>query len=229
MASEKVKLLGFWVSPFSFRVEWALKLKGVEYEYIEEDIFNKSHLLLELNPVHKKVPVLIHGQKVILESFVILEYIDETWKQCPLLPQDPYQRAIVRFLTKFAEEKLLENAWMAMCSEGDEKERALKASIEAIEKIEAELKGKTQFFGGESIGYLDLALGWISYWLPVWEEVGSMKIVDQIQFPNTTAWMNNFLKHPVIKDKLPPRDKMIVYFKKRSKEIASLIAAARKG
>ncbi|KAI7981582.1 putative glutathione S-transferase [Camellia lanceoleosa] len=118
---------------------------------------------------------------------------------------------------------------MAMCSKGDEKERALKASIEAIEKIEAELKRKTQFFGRESIGYLDLALGWISYWLPVWEEVGSMKIVDQIQFPNTTTWMNNFLKHPVIKDKLPPRDKMIVYFEKRSKEIACLIAAARKG
>ncbi|CAL5416470.1 unnamed protein product [Camellia sinensis] len=206
------------------KVEWALKLKGVEYEYIEEDVFNKSHLLLELNPVHKKVPVLIHGQKVILESFVILEYIDETWKQCPLLPQDPYQRAIIRFWTKFAEEKI----WMAMCSEGDEKERALKASIEAIEKIETELKGKTQFFGGESIGYLDLALGWISYWLPVWEEVGSMKIVDQIQFPNTTAWMNNFVNHPVIKNKLPPRDRMIVDFQKRRKEIASLIAA-RKG
>ncbi|XP_007035120.2 PREDICTED: glutathione transferase GST 23 [Theobroma cacao] len=216
MATEEVKLLGFWVSPFVFRVEWALKIKGVKYEYIEEDIFNKSTLLMELNPVRKKVPVLVHDGKVIAESFVILEYIDETWKQNPLLPQDPYQRALARFWAKFAEEKILEGAWNALCSQGEEKQKALRQTIEAMEKIEGELEGKQQFFGGESVGYLDIILGWISYWLPVWEEVGSMEILNPIKFPAITAWINRFLNHPVIKDKLPPTDKMLVYFHQRS-------------
>ncbi|XP_011030495.1 PREDICTED: probable glutathione S-transferase [Populus euphratica] len=219
-STEQVKLLGFWASPFARRVEWALKLKGVDYEYIEEDIFNKSTLLMELNPVHKKVPVLVRGRKVIAESFVILEFIDETWKQCPLMPQDPYERAMTRFWAKFAEEKILDAAWIAMCSLGEEKEKALKLAVEAMEKIEGELKGK-QFFGGENIGYLDIAMGWMSYWLPVWEEVGSMKIVNALQFPATTSWMNKFLDHPVIKENLPPRDKMIIYFQNRSTELAS--------
>ena len=118
---------------------------------------------------------------------------------------------------------------MAVWSQGDEKESYLKSSIEALEKIEGELKGKGKFFGGESIGYLDLALGWISYWLPVWEEEGSMKIVDPIQFPNTTAWMNNILNHPVIKDKLPPRDKMVVYFRRLFTEKSAQIASTKKG
>ena len=51
MGSPDVKLFNFFVSPFGQRVDWALKLKGVDYEYVEEDIFNKSTLLLELNPV----------------------------------------------------------------------------------------------------------------------------------------------------------------------------------
>ncbi|KAH1250844.1 hypothetical protein AAZX31_05G150500 [Glycine max] len=220
MGSEEVKLLSFFASPFGKRVEWALKLKGVEYEYIEQDIFNKTSLLLQLNPVHKKVPVLVHAHKPIAESFVIVEYVDETWKQYPLLPQDPYQRALARFWANFAEQKLLDAAWIGMYSSGDEQQNAVKVAREAIEKIEEEIKGK-KYFGGENIGYLDIALGWISYWLPIWEEVGSIQIIDPLKFPAITAWITNFLSHPVIKDNLPPRDKMLVYFHSRRTALSS--------
>ncbi|CAI0471192.1 unnamed protein product [Linum tenue] len=103
---EEVKLLGWWVSPFSRRVELALKLKGVGYEYIEQDLAHKSQLLLEYNPVHKKVPVLVHNGKTMAESLVILEYIDETWPNNPILPRNPYDKAMARFWAQFIEEKV---------------------------------------------------------------------------------------------------------------------------
>ncbi|GKV19060.1 hypothetical protein SLEP1_g29359 [Rubroshorea leprosula] len=231
MESKEVKLLGLWVSPVVRRVEWALKVKGVEYEYIEEDIYNKSNLLLELNPVHKKVPVLVHDGKAIAESLVILEYVDETWKQNPLLPQDPYQRALARFWAKFCDQQVLRIAWNALCSEGEEKQTYIEQCKEALEKMEEEVfKGK-QILGedeGSNIGYLDIAAGWITHWLPVYEEVGSIQILDPLQFPATAAWINRFLNHSVIKDNLPPRDKMPAYCHKRSQEFLNEKREARK-
>ncbi|KAE8666039.1 Glutathione S-transferase U10 [Hibiscus syriacus] len=98
--SNTVRLHGTWRSPYAKRVELALHLKGIAFEYVEEDLNNKSPSVIKLNPVYKKVPVLVHNGKPIAESLCIIEYIDETWKVGPrLLPRDPYRRAKVRLWT----------------------------------------------------------------------------------------------------------------------------------
>jgi glutathione S-transferase len=102
----ELKLFRTWSSPAALRVVWALDLKGIQFDTIFEDLSNKSSLLLQYNPIYKKVPVLVHNGKPLAESIVILEYIDETWKQTPLLPEDPSERATARFWVKFGEDKV---------------------------------------------------------------------------------------------------------------------------
>ncbi|KAI5571856.1 hypothetical protein BDE02_11G123100 [Populus trichocarpa] len=79
--ADEVTLLNFWASPFGIRVKIALAEKEVKYEYSEQDLMNgKSDLLLQMNPVYKKIPVLVHRGKPVCESLIIVQYIDDVWR-----------------------------------------------------------------------------------------------------------------------------------------------------
>lgn len=104
---DEVVLLDFWPSSFAMRVKIALEEKGIKYECKQEDLFNKSPQLLEMNPIHKKIPVLIHNGKPISESLIIVQYIDEVWNhKSPLLPSDPYQRSQAMFWADCIDKKV---------------------------------------------------------------------------------------------------------------------------
>ncbi|XP_059305482.1 probable glutathione S-transferase [Lycium ferocissimum] len=212
-----VKLLGLWYSPFSNRVEWALKIKGVKYEFIEEDLQNKSPLLLESNPVHKKIPVLIHNGKPICESMVILEYIDEAFEGPSILPKDPYDRAIARFWAKFLEDKeaAVINAFLR---KGEEQEKGKEEFCEMLKVLDNELKDR-KFFVGDKFGFADMAANFVGLWVGVFEEGSRVVLVTREKFPNFCAWRDNYITQN--KEYLPPRDELVAYFQARSQAAAA--------
>ncbi|KAL0336287.1 UNVERIFIED_CONTAM: Glutathione S-transferase U17 [Sesamum radiatum] len=219
--SASVQLLGSWASPFSNRVELALKLKSVEYELVEEAFYvSKSDRLVKANPVYQKIPVLIHDEKPVCESLVIVEYIDEAWtgKGPSILPSDPYERAIARFWAGYIDEKWFPTMKQLETASGDEEKFAVVGKVlegfALLEEAFAKCSKGKAFFGGDEVGYLDIALGCFLGWVKVAEIIGGGKLLDESKFPGLAGWAERFLSHDVAKDILPDALKILEFFGK---------------
>ncbi|XP_050258117.1 glutathione S-transferase U9-like [Quercus robur] len=216
MAEEnKVSLHGFFASPYVRRVELALKFKGIPYEYVEEDLKNKSSLLLKYNPVHKKVPVLVHNGKPIVESLIILEYIDETWKNRPrFLPEDPYKRAQIRFWASFVHQQVFENMVLILKIDGEAQEKAVKEVSEKLSLLEEGIKSifpeGIPIINQENVGLLDIVIVSTFGSYKAQEEVLGLKLIDpEKTSPLLFSRLKVLLELPVVKGALPPHEKVV--------------------
>ncbi|KAM3684418.1 hypothetical protein ACJW30_11G042100 [Castanea mollissima] len=204
--ADEVVLLDFWLSMFGMRVRIALAEKGIKYEYQEQDIFNKSPLLLEMNPIHKKIPVLIHNGKPVCESLIIVQYIDEVWNdKSPLLPSDPYQRAHARFWADFVDKKVYEVSRKLWTTKGEELEVGKKEFFEIYKTLEGELGGKP-YFGGETFGFVDLSLITFYSWFHVYEVFGNINI--EAECPKIIAWAKRCLQKETVANSLADQKKV---------------------
>lgn len=90
--------------PFSQRCRIVLYEKGMDFQIIDVDVFNKPEDLVIMNP-YNMVPVLVERDLVLCESNIINEYIDERFPHPQLMPADPVMRARARlFLHRFESE-----------------------------------------------------------------------------------------------------------------------------
>ncbi|KAL8121141.1 glutathione S-transferase U17-like [Apium graveolens] len=218
MSCKEVKVLGAWPSPYVMRPRISLNIKSVDYEFLQEKLGTKTELLLKSNPVHKKIPVLIHGDKSICESLIIVEYIDEVWSSNhSIMPSDPYDRAIARFWAAYLDEKWFPSLRSIATSNGEEeKNAAIKLVQEGLVLLEDAYtkcsRGK-MFFGGEKIGYLDIALGSFLGWMRVTEKVNNVKLIDEANTPGLVNWAHNFCSDAAVKDVMPQTDKLYDFSK----------------
>nr|AAC28101.1 glutathione S-transferase [Mesembryanthemum crystallinum] len=206
---EEVILLDFWPSMFGMRLRIALAEKGVKHERKEEDLLiGKSPLLLQLNPVHKKIPVLVHNGKPINESMIAVQYIDEVWneKSPSLLPSDPYQRAQARFWADFIDKKLYDECRKIYTTkEAEIGEETYKGFLEIIKVLEAEV-GEKSYFGGDTFGFVDVALIPFYSWFYALEMLGKFNI--ETECPKLIAWAKRCMERESVSKSLPDRHKI---------------------
>lgn len=231
-AAAPLKLLGSWASSYTHRVQLALRLKGLEFEYAEEDLGSKSESLLRNNPVYKKVPVLVLPDgRALAESAIILHYLDDAFPASrQLLPADPFDRAVARFWCHFSDDKLGPAVGAVFASTGEEQEAAVRQVHENLALLEAELregafKGR-RFFGGDEVGFLDVVLGCGSYWLAVFEEVTGVQLVDADAFPLFHAWLRDFEAQEEVRETIPSVDRLLDYARGLRQMLLAMAAGA---
>ncbi|KAM3335819.1 hypothetical protein ACQJBY_030003 [Aegilops geniculata] len=227
MSSEPVRLIGCFGSPVVHRAELALRLKGVPYELIEEDLNNKSELLLTHNPVHKTVPVLLHGHRSIPESLVIVEYVDEAFPGGPpLLPVDPLARTNARFWARFLEDEFKKPLWIALWTDGEAQAAAARETKANLTLLEAQLPEGKRFFGGDAIGFLDIAVGGaLAHWMGVVEEMAGVRLLTEEDNPALCRWARAYRADEAVRQCLPDRDRVLVALAERKDLYVSIAKA----
>merc|ERR1719378_1940295 len=98
--ANKAILYSFFRSSASFRVRAALAMKGIDYEYKAVHLVKGEQLAdnyKEINP-QCLIPTLVIDDVKLTQSMSIIEYLDETRPQAPLLPKNPFKKSQARTL-----------------------------------------------------------------------------------------------------------------------------------
>src|SRR5438876_7833276 len=92
--------------PFSHRCRFVLYEKGMDFQVIDVDLYNKPEDIAVMNP-YNRLPVLVERDLILYESNIINEYIDERFPHPQLMPADPVIRARARLRVVHREVELV--------------------------------------------------------------------------------------------------------------------------
>ncbi|XP_063599778.1 pyrimidodiazepine synthase-like isoform X2 [Penaeus indicus] len=193
--------------PFAQRTRLILVAKNVKHDIVNVNLKTKPEWLFEKNPLGK-VPALEKDGKMLFESLVTCDYLDEAYPDPPLYPSDPWQKAHDRVFMELWS-KVTGPMYKVYFAKGDKE--ALAKAVEDIHAglglFETELKKRgTVFYGGEKPGMLDYMIWpWVER-LPMAEMMaGDLKVFQQETFPRLSSWMEAMTQDKVVQATyLPP-------------------------
>ncbi|MGN6378060.1 MAG: glutathione S-transferase family protein [Gaiellales bacterium] len=168
--------------PYCVRTRLVLAEKGIEHDVEEIDLSNRPDILRRRNP-RNKVPVLIHDAFVLSESAVINEYLDEVFRDEPMMPEDAAGRALVRRLLVAFEDitdayydfRRGEDAWPALDAQ--------------LQRLDGWLDGR-EYLAGESYTLADPGC---------WPWFARMELqmdIDLAPYPNLSDWKRRLEERP---------------------------------
>ena len=103
---ESIKIYSSARCPYAQRTRMLMIEKEIPFELTEVDLRNKPDWFLAVSP-YGKVPVIVDDGQTIYESAIINEYLDEKYKNVPMMPKEPVERAKARIWMDYCTNKYL--------------------------------------------------------------------------------------------------------------------------
>jgi glutathione S-transferase len=210
-----VEIISSSTCPFAQRTRMALIEKGIDFDLTAISLDDKPDWFLEISP-YGKVPVLRHDGKVIFESAVINEYLDEVFPDRPLLPRDPYARAQARIWIDFANVRFVPHVYKLMLAQ-DAERQAFQAErlTKALLMMEHEGLGKLSdvpYWLGDDISLVDLTF------LPHMQRLGVLAHYRGFRIPEecvlVKAWLQLMGRRPSVMEGSAALDVLIENWRK---------------
>lgn len=183
------------------RVKIVLYEKGLSWETVRLDLKKmdqKKPEHLKLNP-YGKVPVIDDDGRVLFESCIINEYLDEQYPNPPLMPKDPYLRGRGRILVDYALNYIHEPYWALrgemLKKDSDRNMLAMEENRQTLRSLliylEEALGDKAYFSGDLSLTDIDV--------LPRFLRMESYGAIPTPSLPRLTAWLQRMKERPSVK------------------------------
>lgn len=197
------RLWSWQLSPFAGKVRIAFAEKGVEVELLEIHPVKRPARLRELNPSNR-VPVLELDGTAIWESSAICDWLEDSHPDPPLLPADPTLRAAARALTRWVDDELTRNFFLAMrkeslgLSEEDRPDAVQRMRDTLVRRwpVAEDLLARTDgpwLLGGEEPTLADLTAIPLAVRLPQWKPELQP---DPDAQPRATEWLEQLRARP---------------------------------
>ena len=187
----KLELVTAEVCPSAQRSHMTMLEKNLEFELREVDLENKPSWFETISP-YSKVPVLCHGNIQVYESTIINEYLEESFPECRLLPDDPSERANARIWIDFDNTKFVPEFYKLLLEQESSLQKILVAQMtERLVFLDQEgfsSASKGPYWFGQKLSLVDLSLYPHFERFPVLTEYRGMNIPRSCQ--RLRAWLD---------------------------------------
>jgi len=122
-------------------------------------------------------------------------------------------------------------AWLQLTTRAktpEERAEGMKQSLVAAENVEAafkEISAGKPFFGGDSVGYLDVTLGALVAWVHAAEKLDGTSLFDGARTPLLNAWVERFGALEAAKAVLPDVNRLVEFAKRWQPQAAAAAAS----
>jgi glutathione S-transferase len=185
-------MIQLYYTPLSInsrRVWVTLLEKGLDFSLEEVNLSGEQFKpdFLALNPFHH-IPVLVDGEKTIIESFAIMDYLEAKFPAPSLVPTSADALATVRMVQMVCLNELIPATrpmTMKVLFGREDPEAMTQAyqQVEVILKFLAQQLGNQPFFAGDQLTLADITAGTLAAWFPEME-------INLDNYPTLIDWRN---------------------------------------